>query len=112
MGKLFLVEITLAKQKQQPDDLRVFNELLYVVVREEGVDGVSIFTVDVISKDWLSGTNGSIYIKNGIVLDRYDEAIIKRHIDDLIEKCNSFEGKSSWNVLSHHLEFEYEEKLY
>ncbi|MBD3231112.1 hypothetical protein GF322_00460 [Candidatus Dependentiae bacterium] len=97
-------------------EVKDFFEKVFIEVGYKNKEGINRFYLDIIGLKWffnfIEETDNAIYLKQALVLNKFDKNIINEFIKKKIELCN-FETNenSSFICLSKYFEYEAEEWL-
>ncbi|MFC1894954.1 Imm8 family immunity protein [Candidatus Dependentiae bacterium] len=102
-------------------NLEVFNDKVNIYIGKKDSEASNLFFLNIISLKWIESIfqdkseayKRSIYLRYTLILKKYDEEIIKKHLEKIIKKCNNESNEDEqFKCLSHYLEYETEEWIY
>ena len=114
MSKIILKSLDTIDDLQ---DFEFFCETIGAYIGSENEKSSNIFFLTIVSTNWLKNflrenDNKGFYLKYALILDYYDEKAIKKHIENIVRRCNAEGEDKSFNCVKYYLKYEYEEDEY
>ena len=118
MKNFYLKNFGLLSSEEKPDNVKVFNEEIDIIIGVKEKEGEIRFRLNVVSYDFLINfletniNDEGIYLKYSLILSLYDKKEIQEHIEKILQKCKCCEEEEAFDLLKHHFQYEEEEWEY